>query len=179
MKRILYVCIALALVSCKPEAYTGPLDSPVGNWKGVWSEFYFDSELVGDLSNVCEYSAISFYKDSLCCIEGVKGAFHYSFKEDLLVIDSTSVWSVDELYGDHMVIRHLKDLKPVTYKRFDYINVPVEYKGATIDTCRYGYFYLNEYNDTIQCRPISHMESDSTYTIDFWFDSRSDRYTSF
>ena len=167
------------MISCKPEVYTGPLDSPVGNWRGKWSEFFFNSEIVGDLSDACEYSAISFYKDSLCCIEGIKGAFHYSFSGDSLVIDSTSVWAMEELYGDHMVIRHLEERRPVTYKTYEYITVPVEYRGMTIDTCRTGYFYLNQYNDTIQCRPISHMEPDSTYTTDFWFDSRRDRYSSF
>lgn len=180
MKRFIsYICFVVVAVSCKPEVYTGPLDSPVGNWRGTWSEYFFNSEMVGDLANASEYSAISFYEDSLCCIEGVKGAFHYKYSGDSLTIDSTSVWVVEELYGNRMTLRHLEELEPVKYKKLPFISVPLEYRSMTIDTCANGYFYLNEESDTVQCRPITHMEPDSTYTIDFWFDSRRDAFESF
>ena len=167
------------VLSCKPEVYTGPLDSPVGNWKGSWSEYFFDSEEVGELANSCRYSAISFYEDSLCCIEGVKGAFHWSYQADSLVIDSTTVWSVEELYGNRMTLRLLEDREPLQLKTQDYITVPLEYKGKAIDAYRFGYFYLNETSDTVQCQPAAHMEPDSTSTVDFWYDSQRDTYESF
>lgn len=163
-------------LSCKPKTYIGPLSSPIGNWKGDWSVFFFNSEQVGELKKACRYSAISFYKDSLCCIEGTKGAFNWRYNADTLTIDSTTVWSVEELYGNRMTLRLLEELEPLQLGTKDYITVPLEYRSKTIDAYRYGYFYLNEKADTVQCQPVSHMEPDSTYTIDFWYDSRQDTY---
>ena len=58
-KVLLSMLAAAAMTACEPEAYTGPLDSPVGNWDGIQSEYYFDGELVGEAEG-CQYSAISF-----------------------------------------------------------------------------------------------------------------------
>lgn len=179
MKKLsIIVCLAALALSCKPEVYTGPLDSPVGNWKHSWSEFYFNGEQVGSL-DTCEYSAISFYDNDLCCIEGMKGAFHYRHSNDSLVIDSATVWKVESLYGDKMTLKHLGEIKPKTYPKYKDITVPQEYRDKTIDEYRNGYYYIGETQDTIQCRPVRHMDTDSTMVLDFWFDSRCDTYKNF
>ena len=100
------------MTACEPEAYTGPLDSPVGNWDGIQSEYYFDGELVGEAEG-CQYSAISFYKDGLCCIEGVKGAFPYTYDpaSGQLTVDKV-VWSVKTLTGAEMVLEYIETLYP-------------------------------------------------------------------
>ena len=37
--------------SCKPDVYTGPLDSPVGNWMGIRSQYLFNGEQVADIDS--------------------------------------------------------------------------------------------------------------------------------
>ena len=117
MKRIYIIILALVAVhvtSCEPERYTGPLDSPVGNWEGISSEYYFNGEKVAALDS-CETTAISFYKQGLCCMEGVKGAFPFIYDdaESLLQIDST-LWAVDKLTGAEMVLSYLYRILPQT-----------------------------------------------------------------
>ena len=109
---IIFIGTLLALVSCKPEVYTGPLDSPVGNWDGVKTDYYFTGKMVGQEEG-CEYSAISFYKDMLCCIEGVKGAFPFIYNESNgdLQIDST-LWSVPTLTGEGMIMKFVDRIYP-------------------------------------------------------------------
>ena len=109
---ILLALIAMYVASCEPEPYTGPLDSPVGNWEGTRSEYYFNGEKVAALDS-CENTAISFYKQGLCCFEGVKGAFPYIYdnSQSLLQIDST-LWKVEQLTGAEMVISYLYRILP-------------------------------------------------------------------
>ena len=90
MKKILFIIALGLLAACKPEAYVGPLDSPEGNWEGIGCDYYFNGELVGDADSSF-YSAMTFYKEGLCCIEGVKGAFPYEYdpQTHILQVDST------------------------------------------------------------------------------------------
>ena len=114
MRKILLIfAIAFtALMACQPEVYTGPLDSPVGNWMGIRSEYFFNGEKVADIDS-CETLGISFYKQGLCCFEGVKGAFPYVYDDNTkyLQIDST-LWEVSVLAGAEMVMTYLYTLYP-------------------------------------------------------------------
>ena len=111
-KVLLSILAAAAMTACKPEVYTGPLDSPVGNWDGMYTEYYFDGNMVGEAEG-CQYSAISFYKDGLCCIEGVKGAFPYTYDpaSDQLTVDKV-IWAVKTLTGAEMVLEYIETLYP-------------------------------------------------------------------
>ena len=115
MKKILIYIACLAgflAVSCKPDAYTGPLDSPVGNWEGIRSQYLFNGEQVADIDS-CETTAISFYKQGLCCIEGVKGAFAYTYDQETgyMQIDN-SLWQVITLTGAEVVMQYLYTAYP-------------------------------------------------------------------
>lgn len=115
MKKIIIYIVCLAgflAVSCKPDAYTGPLDSPVGNWEGVRSQYLFNGEQVADIDS-CETTAISFYKQGLCCIEGKKGAFPYIYDQETghLQIDN-SLWQVLTLTGAEVVMQFLYTAYP-------------------------------------------------------------------
>ena len=112
-KLLLIFAIAVtAVIACQPEVYTGPLDSPAGNWEGVRSEYFFNGEKVADLDS-CETLGISFYKQGLCCIEGVKGAFPFTYDNDTryLQIDST-LWEVSVMTGTELVMTYLYTLHP-------------------------------------------------------------------
>ena len=112
-KLLLIFAIAVtAVIACQPEVYTGPLDSPAGNWEGVRSEYFFNGEKVADLDS-CETLGISFYKQGLCCIEGVKGAFPFTYDNDTryLQIDST-LWEVSVMTGTELVMTYLYTLYP-------------------------------------------------------------------
>ena len=112
-KILLMITLAItALMACQPETYTGPLDSPIGNWRGVRSEYFFNGEKVADIDS-CETLGISFYKQGLCCIEGVKGAFPFTYDNDTkyLQIDST-LWEVSVLTGAELVMTYLYRLYP-------------------------------------------------------------------
>lgn len=112
MKRLLYIALAFIALSCMPEAYLGPLDSPIGNWEGYRGEYYFDGEMVAELDS-CEFKGISFYKQGYCCIEGVKGSFPFIYNESNgdLQIDST-LWSVPLLTGAEMVMTFVDRIYP-------------------------------------------------------------------
>ena len=115
MKKILIYIVCLAgfiSVSRKPDAYTGPLDSPVGNWEGIRSQYLFNGEHVADIDS-CETTAISFYKQGLCCIEGVKGAFAYTYDQETgyLQIDN-SLWQIITLTGAEVVMQYLYTAYP-------------------------------------------------------------------
>ena len=57
---IIYAFAIAAFAACQPEAYTGPLDSPVGNWTGVRSEYFFNGEEVAAVDvSVCRDGAAS------------------------------------------------------------------------------------------------------------------------
>ena len=113
MKNILYMTMLAALLfACKPAAYVGPLDSPIGNWQQAGCDFYFNGENVGDADS-SYYSAMTFYKEGLICIEGVKGAFPYNYdpQTHILQIDSTS-WAVQTLHSEEMVLKYLGRIYP-------------------------------------------------------------------
>ena len=109
---IIFAFAISAFVACQPEVYTGPLDSPIGNWDGVRSEYFFNGEKVADLDS-CETSAIAFYRQGQCCIENVKGAFPFKYDNDTryLQIDST-LWEVSVLTGAELVMTYLYTLYP-------------------------------------------------------------------
>lgn len=112
MKRFAIILSVLLLAACKPDAYLGPLDSPVGNWEGYKGEFYFNGEKVAELDS-CSIKAISFYKQGFCCIENVKGAFPYTYDHASgdLQIDSTR-WNVPTLTGAEMVMEFIDRILP-------------------------------------------------------------------
>lgn len=101
-----------AFAACQPEAYTGPLDYPEGNWNGIRSEYFFNGEKVADVDS-CETLGVSFYKQGLCCFEGVKGAFPFKYDDQTryLQIDS-SLWEVSVLTGAELVMTYLYTLYP-------------------------------------------------------------------
>lgn len=198
---ILWLAGILA-VSCKPDAYTGPLDSPVGNWEGIRSQYLFNGEQVADLDS-CETAAISFYKQGLCCIEGVKGAFPYTYdhQSGSLQIDS-SRWQVLTLTGAEVVMQYLYTTFPPagdlggiaeggpedipegdpgetpedseTKPDANGVVLPAEYNGFTITSDANGYFYTNEAGKTVYCRFKGTLNESGALVIDFWFDSHID-----
>lgn len=112
MKRFAMILSVLLLAACKPDAYLGPLDSPVGNWEGYKGEFYFNGEKVAELDS-CSIKAISFYKQGFCCIENENGAFPYTYDHASgdLQIDSTR-WNVTTLTGAEMVMKFIDRILP-------------------------------------------------------------------
>lgn len=201
MRKLLIILGILATVSCKPEVYLGPLDSPLGNWKCVDSRYRFAGEDVYE-DSVCFYSAISFYKDSLCCIQGIKGAFKWTYDSDSLVVDST-IWKVVEMSGRQMELDYLGRIPkpatvpsapdaPDTQTEGDAENgnddddsavgedcPTVEYKGRTIETDGSAYWYLNSTGERIPCFPKEKSEEDGSVTVICWWDTRSDLYKPF
>lgn len=208
MKKVIFA-FAVALVlsaACKPKVYLGPLDSPVGNWRSSESIYYFNEKTVWQ-DNSCEYSAISFYKDSLCCIEGRKGAFKYYMSEvdDSLVVDSV-VWHIEELTGRLLKLDYLEDLRWKSKaaeegtddgssgsgteaasdkssegdSKKEPIVLPIQYEGMTIvSDGNGGYMYSGLEGKDIPCRYISHTDENGDLVIDCWFDSRHDTYKPF
>lgn len=137
-KLLLIFAIAVtAVIACQPEVYTGPLDSPAGNWEGVRSEYFFNGEKVADIDS-CETLGISFYKQGLCCLEGVKGAFPFTYDNDTrhLQIDST-LWEVSVMTGTELVMTYLYTLypsepeKPETPEEPEDSETPVESEEPT------------------------------------------------
>lgn len=117
MRRLTSICAAAiaalaAFAACQPEAYTGPLDYPDGSWEGIRSEYFFNGEKVADVDS-CETLGVSFYKQGLCCFEGVKGAFPFKYDDQTryLQIDS-SLWEVSVLTGAELVMTYLYTLYP-------------------------------------------------------------------
>jgi hypothetical protein len=117
MRRLTSICAAViaalaAFAACQPEAYTGPLDYPEGSWDGIRSEYFFNGEKVADVDS-CETLGVSFYKQGLCCFEGVKGAFPFKYDDQTryLQIDST-LWEVSVLTGAELVMTYLYTLYP-------------------------------------------------------------------
>ena len=117
MKRLTSICAAViaalaAFAACQPEAYTGPLDYPDGSWEGIRSEYFFNGEKVADVDS-CETLGVSFYKQGLCCFEGVKGAFPFKYDDQTryLQIDST-LWEVSVLTDAELVMTYLYTLYP-------------------------------------------------------------------
>ena len=169
---IISILAAASLAACKPETYTGPLDSPVGNWDGIQAEYYFNGDLVGE-TDVCEYSAISFFKDGLCCIEGIKGSFPYTYDHSsgILVVENT-IWTIPTLTGGEMILKYLETTYLEGAAAFvSEVALPIEYKGVTIDADTYGYYYETGQGDKVYCRFYGTKDA-----IDFWYDTHTDHF---
>lgn len=206
MKKIIIYIVCLAgflAVSCKPDAYTGPLDSPVGNWEGIRSQYLFNGEQVADIDS-CETTAISFYKQGLCCIEGKKGAFPYIYDQETghLQIDN-SLWQVLTLTGAEVVMQFLytayppeetPEVAPASEETPETpdtpeepevpevkpdangVILPAEYNGFTITSNTNGYFYKNEADEIVYCNFKGWKDESGTLIIDFWYDSHIDHF---
>ena len=206
MKKIIIYIVCLAgflAVSCKPDAYTGPLDSPVGNWEGIRSQYLFNGEQVADIDS-CETTAISFYKQGLCCIEGKKGAFPYIYDQETghLQIDN-SLWQVLTLTGAEVVMQYLytayppeetPEVAPASEETPETpdtpeepevpevkpdangVILPAEYNGFTITSNTNGYFYKNEADETVYCKFKGWKNETDSLIIDFWYDSHIDHF---
>lgn len=198
MKKILFMLIlGIAAMSCKPAPYLGPLDSPVGNWEGVKGQYRFNGEMVAELDS-CVFSAISFYKQGYCCIEGIKGAFPFIYDNESgdLQIDST-LWSVTTLTGAEMVMDFVDRIypeipepetgtetetgtpeTPATPDKNGVV-LPAEYKGFTIEANRNGYFYINDSGKTVYCNFKGIKNDADSLIIDFWYDTHTNHFVSF
>lgn len=177
MKRLITSIVAIAaMTACKPETYTGPLDSPVGSWDGVRAEYYFNGELAGEVEE-CQYKAISFYKEGLCCIEGIKGAFPYVYEHSsgLLVIENT-IWTVPTLTGAEMVLKYLETTFQEGSLFESQLALPIEYKGVSINADDYGYYYENGQGDKTYCNYNGTKDEAGTVTINFWYDTHTDHF---
>ena len=198
-KLIIFFAAALALAACKEKIYTGPLNSPVGSWDGVKTEYYFNGEWVGETQE-CEYPAISFYEGGLCCIEGVKGAFPYTYDNasGMLQIDST-VFGVRTLTGVEFVIEYIETILPEEVQPDsdseppevpaepevpevqpdkNGIILPVEYEGLIINADDNGYYYEIgvEGTERIYCNFFGGKDEAGTMIIDFWYDNYTAHY---
>lgn len=207
MKKILYtIILAAAAISCKPDIYLGPLDSPVGNWEGVKGDYYFNGELVAELDS-CVFSVISFYRQGYCCIEGIKGAFPFIYDNESgdLQIDST-LWSVQTLTGAEMVMEFTDRIYPEHTKTDEEqpadseektdmpespekgteiseekpdgngVILPAEFKGFTIESDRNGYFYTDNAGNTVYCNFKGIKNAEDSLIIDFWYDSHINHF---
>ena len=198
MKKIVYLATLIFLaLCCKPAAYVGSLDSPEGNWDGIGCDYYFNGELVGDADS-SYYSAMTFYRDGLCCIEGVKGAFPYKYDSQthILQIDSLS-WAVLNLHSEDLTLKYLgrtyatpsssedvkseddesdqvEDQGPKPDKNG--IILPVEYKGFTISADSNDYCYTDASGNKIYCTPVGRKNADGLMEIALWYDTRTDYY---
>ena len=205
MKKILFILmLGIAAISCKPTPYLGPLDSPVGNWEGVKGQYRFNGEMVAELDS-CVFSAISFYRQGYCCIEGMNGAFPFIYDNESgdLQIDST-LWSVKTLTGAEMVMDFVDRIypeAPVTDPEADQeaeseapeedtpetpsapdkngVILPAEYKGFTIEADRNGYFYINDSGKTVYCNFKGTKNDADSLIIDFWYDTHTNHFVSF
>lgn len=191
---IIFAFAVTAFAACQPEAYTGPLDSPVGNWTGVRSEYFFNGEKVADIDS-CETVGIAFYKQGLCCIENVKGAFPFTYDNDTryLQIDST-LWEVSVLTGAEMVMTYLYTLYPAEPEEPETpeeptepevpevkpdangVILPAEYNGFEINANKNGYYYINEAGERIYCHFKGWLDQDKNLNIEFWYDRHTDYF---
>lgn len=201
-KFILSILAATSLAACQPETYTGPLDSPIGNWDGVKAEYYFAGDWVAEV-NECEYSAVSFYEDGLCCIEGVKGAFPYTYDNStgLLTVDNTA-WAVQTLTGAEMVLEYLETIFseegqeeqskadsagepeiPEVKPDENGLILPIEYNGVSINADENGYYYesghVRVYCKFYAAKDASEAiikDESGAVAIEFWYDSHIDHF---
>lgn len=175
---IIIAIVAALIVGCKPALYTGPLDSPLGNWRSSESRYFFAGEEVFQ-DDSCMFSAISFYKDSLCCMEGMKGTFRWEHSGDSLVVDST-IWRVTALTGQRMALDYLGRIEQTTEGiEIEAEGVSIEYKGKTIESDGYDCWYLNNDGIKVMCwkKVYTKKGDDTPYTC--WWDKRHDTYISF
>ena len=209
MRRLTSICAAAiaalaAFAACQPEAYTGPLDYPEGNWNGIRSEYFFNGEKVADVDS-CETLGVSFYKQGLCCFEGVKGAFPFKYDDQTryLQIDS-SLWEVSVLTGAELVMTYLYTLYPSEPETLEVASeeveeptdpeepvepevpevkpdkngviLPAEYNGCEINADKNGYFYINEASEKVYCKFKGWTDENKTLIIDFWYDRHTDYF---
>ena len=209
MRRLTSICAAViaalaAFAACQPEAYTGPLDYPEGNWDGIRSEYFFNGEKVADVDS-CETLGVSFYKQGLCCFEGVKGAFPFKYDDQTryLQIDS-SLWEVSVLTGAELVMTYLYTLYPSEPETLEVASeeveeptdpedpvepevpevkpdkngviLPAEYNGCEINADKNGYFYINEASEKVYCKFKGWTDENKTLIIDFWYDRHTDYF---
>ncbi len=196
MRKILYIIVAgLLFFACKPEAYVGPLDSPIGNWQGIGCDYYFNGELTGDADS-SYYSAMTFYKEGLVCIEGVKGAFPFSYdpQTHILQIDSLS-WAVVNLHSEDMTLKYLGRIYPTPPSSENIVKsddggdedqgpkpdkngiiLPVEYRGFTIEADSNDYYYLTSSGSKVYCTPVGQLNAEGLMDIALWYDTRTDYY---
>ena len=180
MKHLISCIIGLSiLLGCKPEEYTGPLDSPVGSWDGVRTEYYFNGTMVGE-ADICEWTAISFYKDGLCCIEGIKGSFPYTYDHTTggLSVDNT-LWKVHTLTGAEMVMEYIETIFTESTEAETEETVPeafAEYKGISIYSDKNGYYYENSQQVKVYCKPSSYKNESGETIIEFWYDRHIDHF---
>ena len=181
MRRFLIFICLIALASCKPEVYLGPLDSPIGNWQGVVSKYYFNGDYVYEAPG-CTYSAISFYKDSLCCIEGVKGAFKWSYSSDSLIVDTT-VWRVSQLTGRMMGLEYLGVIRlgdAYTDATSESNSTQTyEYKETAVFSDGSKYWDKDADGHNVACFPVVGKASDGSDSTICWWNTRSDTYKPF
>lgn len=198
MKKILFILmLGIAAISCKPTPYLGPLDSPVGNWEGIKGQYRFNGEMVAELDS-CVFSAISFYRQGYCCIEGMNGAFPFIYDNESgdLQIDST-LWSVKTLTGAEMVMDFVDRIYPEAGSETpkedtqedtqegqsapdkNGVILPAEYKGFTIEADRNGYFYINDSGKTVYCNFKGTKNDADSLIIDFWYDTHTNHFVSF
>ena len=189
MRKFWIISGIITLAACKPEVYLGPLDSPLGNWKAEMSEYYFDGENVYEAPG-CTYSAISFYKDSLCCIEGVKGTFIWTYDADSLVIDSTA-WRVITLTGQRMELDYIGEIDAIEASQAKSgaeeenssadgnETSTIEYKGRIIRAEKDTYWYTDSEEKTVQCFPMKGTAVDGSDSTLCWWDTRTDFYLPF
>ncbi len=104
--------VFIIINSCKPDIYKGPLDNPYGNWLGVHTDYFFNSETVAQ-TDACGYSVISFYRQGLCCIEGHKGALPFSYDHESSSLEvGQDRWTVTTLTGAEMVLEFIGTVIP-------------------------------------------------------------------
>lgn len=178
--------------SCKPDIYKGPLDNPYGNWLGVHTDFFFNSETVAQ-TDACGYSVISFYRQGLCCIEGHKGALPFSYDHESSSLEvGQDRWTVTTLTGAEMVLEFIGTVIPEqepddnggetgTEENEDGldgngIKLPAEFKGMTIISDGTAYFYTDKNGKQVRCYFVGTKDENGTTKVDFWFDTHTDRF---
>lgn len=178
--------------SCKPDIYKGPLDNPYGNWLGVHTDYFFNSETVAQ-TDACGYSVISFYRQGLCCIEGHKGALPFSYDHESSSLEvGQDRWTVTTLTGAEMVLEFIGTVIPEqepddnggetgTEENEDGldgngIKLPAEFKGMTITSDGTAYFYTDKNGKQVRCYFVGTKDENGTTEVDFWFDTHTDRF---
>mgnify|MGYP001056627536 FL=1 len=172
--------------SCKPDIYKGPLDNPYGNWLGVHTDYFFNSETVAQ-TDACGYSVISFYRQGLCCIEGHKGALPFSYDHESSSLEvGQDRWTVTTLTGAEMVLEFIgtengdgsEDGNDGNEDGLDDngIKLPAEFKGMTITSDGTEYFYTDKNGKQVRCYFVGTKDENGTTKVDFWFDTHTDRF---
>ncbi len=192
LKTLILVCGALvAISSCKPDIYKGPLDNPYGNWLGVHTDYFFNSETVAQ-TDACGYSVISFYRQGLCCIEGHKGTLPFSYDHESSSLEvGQDRWTVTTLTGAEMVLEFIETVIPEPEPDDNGgedtdtddgsgdgngIKLPAEFKGMTITSDGTAYFYTDKNGKQIRCYFVGTKDENGTTRVDFWFDTHNDRF---